>query len=910
MKSSASTKIKLTSPVGRLFLDHGLPLLMIMRYFPQDKVGLWDKLTYSVGLIGKNLAHGVITTLILVYCVQVLHFHYSFIISTYLSSLLIESVCALLLGLVFDNCKSQLGKYKLWIIIGVISTLLCSSCFFVLPLLTTQSLSFYLACLFILINCCFLFIQLPYLVLVSSFSSNAHTRNLAATMPSAGNFIGRQVILVAVLALLSPTLNVFTWELNVYYYLLGVAGVILVVSQVIFILCINYHQTHWFTRTDYSKRKSFRAYRQNSQGNLYTYQSPKTPDDAEKATGASATPDDFTLASSSNTATSTQANNAATTLDADYATLSTHGERASTLSSSNFTSTTETDAALNTTNRTAQDSKQFANAAARYQAIQENHADLYNPNYDLDFDPAQSDYGTYSNQSSVALAETSLGGLQVSRGIAAAVFDHHPNTATSALTENLPSSGIAQATFAQSNATPSSLEINAGSSNRYQSFRRYNTLQSYNQVTSDKLHKAKAQDACVHRNPDYISKLSLSNLVQVFFQNDQLMTMFFIAILEYASFSMMTSLLSYFFINNDLLGNALTCSLLMLGFISQLGSMLLFPWCARGSRRTRIFINGSLCAGIAFVLHSLVQDLDAQSAQYVLYVLFIFINIGMGFAKVSMTTMVADTVDYGEFKLSMRSDAIVFAYLTTAYRLGMFVSCALFLKNDMTNILYLSMTYIMPLPFEMILEIILICSLLLGALFLYKCLYKLDGAFYRNILNNLQFLRQNQRAYNFTSNIQKHFMLRYSLDVKAMLIKLKAKNEIDMVQAMVQKLSEVNAITSEHDYMCDLKARLACGHCGIAEGIAIPHAKSPAVRRATVVVATLDTPIDLGALDDRKCDLIFLLASPDDGVTHMNLLGRLSLLLNEPGFADRLRASGSSSELFERLIKCEKNIVN
>ena len=76
-----------------------------------------------------------------------------------------------------------------------------------------------------------------------------------------------------------------------------------------------------------------------------------------------------------------------------------------------------------------------------------------------------------------------------------------------------------------------------------------------------------------------------------------------------------------------------------------------------------------------------------------------------------------------------------------------------------------------------------------------------------------------------------------------------------------------------------------------------------------MVVATLDTPIDLGSLDGRKSDLIFLLASPDDGETHLKLLGRLSLLLNEPGFADKLRDCGSTTEIFERLVQCEKHVV-
>lgn len=95
---------------------------------------------------------------------------------------------------------------------------------------------------------------------------------------------------------------------------------------------------------------------------------------------------------------------------------------------------------------------------------------------------------------------------------------------------------------------------------------------------------------------------------------------------------------------------------------------------------------------------------------------------------------------------------------------------------------------------------------------------------------------------------------------------------------------------------------------GIAHGIAIPHTRGSFVRRSALAVAHLSTPIDCGAADGKPCDLIFLIAAPDDGRSHISLLGNLSLMLSEPGFADKLRKSTSPEEINTRLITCEKQL--
>lgn len=985
---------------------------MVKRYFPHDTLGLWDKITYSSGIIGKNIAHGLIITLIIIYCIQELHLHFSFLLFGYLLSLGMECICALCLGVLFDHAKSNLDKYKNWIIAGTICSITSSVCFFLLPSMFQNLLDLYMTFVFVMINCCFLLIQLPYLALISSFSSNSHTRNLIATMPSVGNFLGRQIIFATLLSLFTH-FEFINFELQLYTYILTIAIVILVVSQGCFVCCLHYHKPHLI----WSHEQEQRSARFNPQtitlGKAYAQS-----DNAKQASTSNVTSEkQDTLNSAPNAASST-----AQSIHTFESTIASNTEKNTSKATLETQSTADHTAYINqdhakssnkivaylseqtgapTCNHSLSDDKTESAVCVATQTLQTtlkeatDHHDAYkdaqqesvlntqqdtqqhklqenqhislqknsvackqDPIY-LSTQHEHSAYPTPRNGNDQTVAshtadlkqyDDSIKSAKLNAAAAYQALQNIPNDITSSYAlihsnnhgvyapyklldtaANHPNTVYKNLSARNSHTTQNtkltehssehletpSVEYEqsaaiSGDINGCMDFNHLNNLKNYEKAPTferQDTHVAPPSGA-YNQNTSVFSALTLNNLIYSFIKNDQLMIMFLIASLQYANFSMITSLLSYFFIENKILNNALSASFLVIGAATQLISMLCFPFLASRFNRTNVFINASLWSGIAFILHFIIQSSPLDAALYFLPIMYIIINIGMGLSKVAMTTMVADTVDYGEFKLSQRSDAFVFAYFTSAYRIGSFIAFGLFFAKDMSYYITPSMEEFVPMPIERILEIFLICIMIISALLIYKYFYKLNGAFYRNILNNLQFLRQNQSVYKTKFNFKQHFMLRYSLDANAMLIKLKAKNESEVIQAMVQKLSEVNAITSEHDYMYDLKRRLEIGPCGIAEGIAIPHAKSSAVKRATVVVATLDSPIDLGALDEQKCDLIFLLASPDDGVTHMNLLGRLSLLLNEPGFADRLRASGSPSELFERLIRCEKNIVN
>lgn len=395
------------------------------------------------------------------------------------------------------------------------------------------------------------------------------------------------------------------------------------------------------------------------------------------------------------------------------------------------------------------------------------------------------------------------------------------------------------------------------------------------------------------------------HMSSIIFHNDQLLVLFSCSILLNTMVGVVLGALVNFFVDKHMFQDQSLYFIVLLGILLQCFSMASFEALARHVPRSWILTTSVIIAIISFAAIKLAPV--GHELFYACIAGCIFAgNICIGLCRVAVSSMTIDTVDYGEFKLNLRSGALIFAMRSMAKHLGLVISFFCYGGAVSFSYYFHNGSQLVPdISFNWAIAIVAILGL--TVILIFTLHYKLNGAFYRNILNNLQYLRQNQ---SFQYNQANHFMLRYSLDESTMIIKLQVHNEEQLIKALVQKLAKVNAITSEFDYLHDLKVRLSLGPCGIAEGIAFPHAKSSAVRRPTVVVATLDEPLDLGALDNRKCDLVFLLASPDDGETHLNLLGRLSLLLNEPGFADKLRSSGSPTELFERLIQCEKHVVN
>mgnify|MGYP000104486580 FL=1 len=84
--------------------------------------------------------------------------------------------------------------------------------------------------------------------------------------------------------------------------------------------------------------------------------------------------------------------------------------------------------------------------------------------------------------------------------------------------------------------------------------------------------------------------------------------------------------------------------------------------------------------------------------------------------------------------------------------------------------------------------------------------------------------------------------------------------------------------------------------------VAIPHAKSHAVKRPIVAVLNHKAGVEWESLDESNPQLIFLIAVPNDNNdTHLKLLQRLSRTLMKDNTRDELIHAQSRDEIFNIL---------
>ena len=105
-----------------------------------------------------------------------------------------------------------------------------------------------------------------------------------------------------------------------------------------------------------------------------------------------------------------------------------------------------------------------------------------------------------------------------------------------------------------------------------------------------------------------------------------------------------------------------------------------------------------------------------------------------------------------------------------------------------------------------------------------------------------------------------------------------------------------------------LVARERLGSTGIGEGIAIPHCRTPGIKRIHGCLAKLTSPVEFDAPDDQSVDLIFALVVPEEqNDEHLATLARVAALLQHERSRVALRKCRSHEELFNTAVTLERS---
>ncbi|PEF43844.1 PTS mannose transporter subunit IIABC [Bacillus cereus] len=125
----------------------------------------------------------------------------------------------------------------------------------------------------------------------------------------------------------------------------------------------------------------------------------------------------------------------------------------------------------------------------------------------------------------------------------------------------------------------------------------------------------------------------------------------------------------------------------------------------------------------------------------------------------------------------------------------------------------------------------------------------------------------------------------------------------DVIDEMIQKLNHVGALHSKTEFKQAIMNREQESTTGIGMNIAIPHGKSEAVKKPSVVFGIKQSGVDWKSLDRTEAKLIFMIAVPkeSEGSEHLKILQMLSRKLMDDNYRERLLSVQSKEEAYKLL---------
>ena len=133
-----------------------------------------------------------------------------------------------------------------------------------------------------------------------------------------------------------------------------------------------------------------------------------------------------------------------------------------------------------------------------------------------------------------------------------------------------------------------------------------------------------------------------------------------------------------------------------------------------------------------------------------------------------------------------------------------------------------------------------------------------------------------------------------------------AASKEDVIKQAVALISNSGAIKDVAVYEKGVFKREEESTTGIGEGIAIPHCKSDVVAKPALAAMVIPEGVDYAALDGEPVHLLFLIAAPnsEDNV-HLDVLARLSEMLMNDEFKNKLLAAKSKKEFLKIIDEAE-----
>jgi fructose-specific phosphotransferase system IIA component len=131
-------------------------------------------------------------------------------------------------------------------------------------------------------------------------------------------------------------------------------------------------------------------------------------------------------------------------------------------------------------------------------------------------------------------------------------------------------------------------------------------------------------------------------------------------------------------------------------------------------------------------------------------------------------------------------------------------------------------------------------------------------------------------------------------------VPLTAEDKPGVIEELIQILVDAGKITDRSKVSDAIHQREALGSTGLEFGIAVPHAKTDAVKEIIVAIGIAPQGIDFIAMDGKPSKLFFLiLAAPDQSGPHIEALAEIAKLSKSRAVLDALIHAQSADEVMD-----------
>ncbi|MBH0230957.1 fructose-specific PTS transporter subunit EIIC [Halobacillus yeomjeoni] len=145
------------------------------------------------------------------------------------------------------------------------------------------------------------------------------------------------------------------------------------------------------------------------------------------------------------------------------------------------------------------------------------------------------------------------------------------------------------------------------------------------------------------------------------------------------------------------------------------------------------------------------------------------------------------------------------------------------------------------------------------------------------------------------------------LTKETIVLNMTASSKSEAIDELIQKMDEADKLHDKEAFKAAIEAREQQSTTGIGEGIAIPHAKTSAVKEPAIVFGRSRNGLDYESLDGQPSRLFFMIAASEGANnTHLETLSRLSSYLMDNKFRTRLENASSENEVIQAINEKEE----